>query len=205
MTNPQPAVSEEAAAEPTPDEIDLGKPPYYWVEQLPSRFRCQLIDGALYTQPRPRVRHGRLAVGILSELVATFDRERPDADRWTFIIEPELHLVFEHDVYIPDLAGWRPGRSPGAPETYKIAEMPDWICEVLSPSTESLDRRVKLPMYGRHGIPLAWLADPETRTIEGYRWDGAAWQPTGSVTAPATVALPPFEATGVLPWPTGEG
>ena len=205
MTNPQPAAPEATTAGPTPDEIDLGKPPYYWVEQLPSRFRCQLIDGALYTQPRPRVRHGRLHMAIARALTPLEDPERPLSDRWTFLSEPELHLVFEHDVYIPDLAGWRPGRSPGDPDTYKIAEMPDWICAVLSPSTESLDRRVKPPMYGRHGVRFAWLADPEAQTIEGYRWDGAAWQPTGSSTAPDPVALPPFEAPGLMPWPAGQG
>ena len=66
------------------------------------------------------------------------------------LVEPELH--FGNDVLVPDLAGWRRERLPTLPADAYMTLAPDWICEVLSPSTETLDRDKKLHIYAREGV-----------------------------------------------------
>jgi Uma2 family endonuclease len=78
--------------------------------------------------------------------------------------EPELHLGT--DILVPDLAGWRRERMPTLPETAYFELTPDWGCEVLSPSTASLDRVDKLPIYASHGVGHVWLVDPDVRSLE---------------------------------------
>jgi Uma2 family endonuclease len=64
---------------------------------------------------------------------------------------------------VPDLAGWRVERMPSLPETAYFELAPDWVCEVPSKSTESVDRQQKLPLYATHGVRHAWLVDPAVR------------------------------------------
>lgn len=68
---------------------------------------------------------------------------------WWILLEPELHLG--PDVLVPDLAGWRQASLPSLPETPAFEVRPDWVCEVLSPSTARLDRGPKLDAYAEHG------------------------------------------------------
>jgi Uma2 family endonuclease len=80
------------------------------------------------------------------------------------LTEPELH--FRNDVLVPDLAGWRRERLPAVPDEPYLTLAPDWICEVLSPSTETIDRGRKLGIYAREGVPHVWLVDPLRLTLE---------------------------------------
>lgn len=48
---------------------------------------------------------------------------------------------------------------------------PDWVCEVLSPSTAAYDRAEKLPVYARERIANVWLVDPIAKTLEVFRLD----------------------------------
>ncbi|MEZ5579520.1 MAG: Uma2 family endonuclease [Candidatus Competibacteraceae bacterium] len=60
---------------------------------------------------------------------------------------------------VPDLAGWRRERMPRLPHDHRIEVVPDWVCEILSPSTAKTDRVIKMPVYARHGVPYLWLVD----------------------------------------------
>lgn len=54
------------------------------------------------------------------------------------MVEQELHLGSEPDIIVPDLAGWRRDRMPRIPRDDAFIKLPpDWVCEVLSPSTQS--------------------------------------------------------------------
>ncbi len=73
------------------------------------------------------------------------------------------------NVLVPDWAGWRRSRMPRLPDTAYFPLAPDWICEIISPSTASLDRVKKLAIYAREGVAHAWLVDPIARTLEVLR------------------------------------
>jgi Uma2 family endonuclease len=84
-----------------------------------------------------------------------------------------LHLG--DDVLVPDLAGWPLERMPSLPNVTGFRLAPDWVCEVVSPSTGRLDRTKKLGVYARAEVRHAWLVDPLARTLEVYRLEGGRW------------------------------
>ena len=95
---------------------------------------------------------------------------------------------------MPDIAGWRRDRMPSPPEGHKIQVVPDWICEMFSPSTKSTDREEKMPLYWRYGGRFAWLVDPKTRALEVYELADAKWRPLGLFRDDHTVSIAPFDA-----------
>lgn len=103
------------------------------------------------------------------ELGGPFHRGRGGPGGWWIIGKPELHLIPKEPV-VPDLAGWRVERMPQLPEAY-FTLAPDWICEVLSRSTEKLDRDKKLPLYAEHGVRHVWLIDPIDKRLEVFSLD----------------------------------
>jgi Uma2 family endonuclease len=76
---------------------------------------------------------------------------------WLILFEPELHLG--QDVLVLDLAGWRRERMLEMPDTVGFTVPPDWVCEVLSPSTTVLDRGRKMAVYARESERHVWLVD----------------------------------------------
>lgn len=155
----------------------------------------EIVGGTLHTSPRPSPAHAVAASGVGSDLHQPFHRGRGGPGGWWILPKPELHL--EDDVLVPDLAGWRRARLPKMPETAFFELAPDWVCEVLSPSTSRLDRVSKLPRYAAAGVGHAWLVDPLAQTLEVYRRVGAAWLLVGTYGGDATVRPEPFEAVEV--------
>lgn len=125
---------------------------------------------------------------VLSGLGNTFDG--PDAD-WWILHGPELHL--EGDVLVPDVAGWRRTRLPLMPDVEAFDLVPDWVCEVIAPTTQRLDRYYKLPAYARHGVPTGWVITPEHRGIEFWRSIGNHWALVDTCVDDDFVRAEPFE------------
>lgn len=100
------------------------------------------------------------------EIVGAFQRGlgNEPGGRFFFIIEPELHLGSH--VVVPGIACWWRERLTAFPDTAFIDTVPDWVCEVLSPSTMRLDRSDKLRFYGEFGVGHCWYVDPEVCTLE---------------------------------------
>ena len=106
--------------------------------------------------------------------------------------EPELHL--SEDILVPDLAAWRRERLPGVGDEAYFELAPDWICEVLSPSTEKRDRTAKLPIYAREGVGHVWLINPDQRTLEALRLQDDKWLTLGAYSDDDKVRAEPFDA-----------
>ena len=141
---------------------------------------------------RPAVPHVLAHSALNSELGAPFHFGRGGPGGWWILVEPELHLA--EDTLVPDLAGWRRERLATLPDAPAITLAPDWVCEILSPSTERLDRVRKLPAYARHGVVHAWLINPAARTLEVYRREGTSWVLVASHADDALVRAEPFDA-----------
>lgn len=105
-------------------------------------------------------------------------------------MEPELHLA--SDVLVPDLAGWRRERMPEVPATHIFSIAPDWVCEVLSPSTARIDRSKKLRIYGHHEVTYAWMLDPLERYLEVKRLEGGRWSDLAVFSGNDKVIAEPF-------------
>jgi Uma2 family endonuclease len=128
---------------------------------------------------------------VLGNLLGTpFHRHGPGG--WVILYEPELH--FRDDVLVPDLAGWRRERLPTLPADAYLTLAPDWVCEVLSPSTETLDRGVKLRIYAREGVAHAWLVDPLRQMLEVLSLESGRWAPLDAYEGSVRVRAVPFAA-----------
>jgi len=162
------------------------------VRDAPDIVVAELIEGDLYTSPRPAIPHARTASALGQDL-RSFDQPPGDPDQpggWWILDEPELH--FGADVLVPDLAGWRRERLPELPDEAAFTLPPDWACEVLSPTTATLDRTRKMPIYARSGVAHLWLIDPTARTLEVYRLDGGRWLVASNHGGSTSVRAEPF-------------
>lgn len=163
---------------------------YKDVLSAPDHLIAELIDGELHTSPRPRLRHSAAASGLFGNLYGRF--RDGGGDGWVFLFEPELHL--DDDVVVPDLAGWRRERMPEVPDAAAAELPPDWLCEVLSPSTARLDRVKKLPLYARHRVPHVWFLNIEHRSLDIFRLgNDGLWQLAGAYAGAQRVHAEPFE------------
>jgi Uma2 family endonuclease len=81
---------------------------------------------------------------------------------------------------------------PTLPETAWISTAPDWVCEILSPSTERYDRGDKRIIYGDAGVGHLWHVDPVLRMLEVFELRGGKWLLLDVYRDNADVAAPPF-------------
>jgi Uma2 family endonuclease len=164
--------------------------------QVPDHLVAELIDGELHTSPRPRPAHARAQTRLAARLTRAFEFGEDGPGGWIFLIEPELHLG--RDVLVPDLAGWRVERMAETPQTAFVDVVPDWVCEILSPSNSRHDRLRKIPAYARHGAAYAWTVDVVERSLEVYRLENGR----GSFLAvhgSEPIAAEPFESLVIQP------
>lgn len=167
---------------------------YQQLKALPEGLIGEILDGRLYTQPRPTGIHALAAAGVSGELYGPFQRGRGGPGGWWILPEPELHFLRDTEVDVPDLAGWPRERMPRVPAGHRFEVVPDWVCEILSPSTESKDRNIKMPIYARRGVAYAWLIDPAQRSVEAYRLADGTWQPIGTFIGDRAQRIAPFDA-----------
>lgn len=141
--------------------------------RLPENMVGELIDGELWAWPRPSGPHTVVASRLGMDIGAPYDRGRGGPGGWWILDEPELHLT--PHVIVPDLGGWRRERLPDIPQNQIFAIPPDWVCEVLSPSTTRIVRKRKMPIFAEHGVSYAWIIDPQRRTLEVKQLRDGAW------------------------------
>jgi Uma2 family endonuclease len=163
--------------------------------KVPDTKVAEIIDGELIVSPRPASPHAYAASVMGSDLIGAFHGP-PGSARgpggWWFLDEPELH--FYDDVLVPDQAGWRQERMPKVPNVAAFTQAPDWLCEVLSPSTRRIDRSKKMRIYAREGVGHLWLVEPILRTIEAYRLQDGAWVVAAVHEGDAPARIEPFDA-----------
>jgi len=169
---------------------------YQDVIDAPEGMIAEIIGGALYLQPRPASPHGAAADLLLADLLNPFQRGKGGPGGWWIKAEPEIHFQGEYqNTFVPDLAGWRRETLPVYPVAPYMTVTPDWVCEVISPSTAKIDRSTKGDFYAAAGIGHFWIVDPLARTLEAFALaDGNRWLRLGAWGDAAQVAIAPFEA-----------
>ncbi|MEO8468028.1 MAG: Uma2 family endonuclease [Gammaproteobacteria bacterium] len=160
------------------------------LREVPEHFVAEMFDGDLYASPRPALPHANATGALFAEIYKSFHRKDPSG--WVLLFEPELH--FRNDVLVPDIAGWRRTRLPSVPAEAYVTLAPDWICEVLSTSTEALDRGKKLRIYAREGVAHAWLVDPLAHSLEVLSLAADQWTPLKRYEGEAKIRVAPFDA-----------
>jgi Uma2 family endonuclease len=169
----------------------LKRATYEDVLAAPENKVAEILDGELFLSPRPAPRHS-VASSRLGGALVPFEDGQGGPGGWWILDEPELHLG-EH-VVVPDLGGWRRERMPAIPDAAFFSLAPDWVCEVLSPSTERIDRGRKLKIYAEAGVAHAWFVNPVERTVEVLRLRDGAWTIVAVCSGSDTVRVEPFDA-----------
>lgn len=166
---------------------------YAELEALPENLTGEIINGQLYTQPRPTTPHALVESGLAMDIGSAYHRGRGGPGGWWILVEPEIHFVRDAEVLVPDLAGWRRERMPRLPKDHRIEVVPDWVCEILSPSTARKDRMTKMPVYARYGVAHLWLVDPLARTLEAFALREGCWTVIGLFQEQEMVSVEPFQ------------
>jgi Uma2 family endonuclease len=160
--------------------------------KVPDHMVAEIVDGELYSSPRPASRHAR-AAGLLHSLLGhAFDHGDGGPGDWWLVFEPELHLG--DDVLVPDIAGWRRERMPAFPDVAAFELAPDWICEVVSPSTGRIDRVKKLPRYATYDVQYAWIVDAIAHSVEVYALHNGKWLLESTHENEDVIRAVPFDA-----------
>lgn len=165
---------------------------YEDLKQVPDHLVAQIVDGELIVHPRPALRHAYIASQLGALLLPPFMNGDGGPGDWVILDEPELHLG--PDILVPDLAGWKRERMPQFPEAPYSTLAPDWVCEVLSPSTEQVDRERKLPIYAREGVRHVWLIDPGIQELTVFRLDTGHYAHIATFNEEDLARASPFDA-----------
>jgi Uma2 family endonuclease len=166
--------------------------------KVPEWKVAEIIDGELIVSPRPSIPHAHTGSSISAEVWQSFNGppgspEKPGG--WWILFEPELHLG--DDVLVPDVAGWRRDHLPVLPAVAFMTQAPDWACEVISPSTGTIDRTRKMRIYAREGVAHLWLVEPSTWTLEVYRLEHGQWIVASTHGDDDVVRAEPFDAVAL--------
>ena len=140
----------------------------------PDDARYELIDGQAYAMsPAPDLAHQDVAGEIYRQVanilkgkpcrafIATVDVRLPKQDE----ADQQVDTVVQPDVLVVCDSSKLDRRG--------VRGAPDWVVEVLSPSTASHDQIRKRTLYERHGVKEYWLVHPVDRLLTVYRLDGA--------------------------------
>ena len=164
----------------------------------------EIVEGELHATPRPALRHAHAGSRLGQVLLPAFNHPGPGG--WCLLYEPELHLGA--DILVPDWAGWRRERMPRVPDAAFSLLAPDWVCEILSPSTVAFDRSRKLAVYAREEVAHLWLVDPAALTLEVLQLDAHRWSILETRLGNEVVRVPPFQEVEMrlsLLWGEDEG
>ncbi|MYH58737.1 MAG: Uma2 family endonuclease [Boseongicola sp. SB0675_bin_26] len=180
------------------------KATYQDVLDSPPHMVAEVLAGTLHARPRPAMRHVWASSRLGGRLDGPFGPDGSGPGGWWIVDEPELHLG--DDIVVPDLAGWGRETMPEYPDAAYCMIAPDWVCEVLSPSTRRIDLNEKRTIYARERVSHLWFVDPDARTLESFALRDGQWVLLATLADDASVALPPFDSISFpldALWPAG--
>ncbi len=177
---------------------------------LDEKLHAELLDGMIYIDgvplgsvvptvgmaPAQLPRHAK-SQRVLGKIIGgPFDDDHGDGGPggwWIFI---EVDVLLASGTVRPDLSGWRRERLP-QPDVRPIATRPDWVCEIISPTSIRQDRVAKRRAYAKAGIPHYWIVDPDARTLEALELQSDRWLEVGTWSEGDVARIAPFEPVEV--------
>ena len=156
--------------------------------------RAEIVRGVIVYKAEPSAEHADAQLGLGSFVRQHFHRQpgHGGPGGWWILTEVDVELS-EHDVFRPDVAGWRRDRVPERPRGRPVTVRPDWICEILSESNAATDQVDKFRVYAANGIPFYWIGDPTRRILTVYRLDGSGYGVALQAKHGEVVNAPPFD------------
>ncbi|MCL2351376.1 MAG: Uma2 family endonuclease [Firmicutes bacterium] len=166
---------------------------------IPDDRRCEVIDGMIYAMsPAPRTNHYRLQMFAYRKFTGFFEGKTCEVFSAPydvfFLDEGETNINSCKNVVQPDLL-------VVCDKKKIISEgcvgAPDFIAEILSPSTRKLDLSKKLALYQDFAVKEYWVVDPDKKLTMVYQWEDGAYNMPDSYPFAARVDSRIFEGLGV--------
>ncbi|MFZ2446489.1 MAG: Uma2 family endonuclease [Syntrophobacteraceae bacterium] len=158
---------------------------------IPENMTGEIVSGELIVTPKPSVTHSNASAILNFSVVGPYGLGKGGPGGW--IILPEVEILLGEHLLVPDISGWKRERFPGIPKENWISVRPDWVCEILSPRTERLDRVRKMPIYAQYEIPHIWLINPIEKTLEVFRLESGKWLRLAAFAEDDKVRAEPFD------------
>lgn len=156
----------------------------------------ELVDGEIVDKALPKPEHGAAQMA-LGGLLFPFGRRvagPPGPGGWWLMSEVEVAYAKTSEVFRHDVLGFRRERVPQRPSGLPVRERPDWVCEILSPSTARVDIVTKQRSLHIHEVPYFWIVDPEHETLMVLRYAGEAYANILNAGVGDRVRAEPFDA-----------
>lgn len=166
------------------------------LDALPPGVVGEIIEGVLYTMTKPRGWHQRTTCTIGGSIGAPFDYGVGGPGGWWILNEPGIELPNTPEIS-PDVAGWRRSRMSNPPIDEPIRTVPDWVCEILSPTTRRHDLTVKLPYCAKIGVAYHWLVDLDARLLIAQRLEAGHWVTCAECRDETAARIAPFDAVSL--------
>lgn len=166
---------------------------YQQIMAMPENMVGEIINGRLVTMTRPAGPHCQAGSVLGANILFPYQNGRGGPGGWWIVDEPEIHFIRNVEVVVPDIAGWKRERMSRLPRTHRFEIVPNWVCEILSPSTAKIDRAEKMPLYARYGVSHLWLVDPLIKTLEVYELQNGRWSNLNTFKDDDVVSALPFQ------------
>jgi Uma2 family endonuclease len=162
--------------------------------RLPDDVRAEILAGHVITAPAPLPKHSKAQRALGNFVGGPFDDDdgHGGPGGWWIFVEVDIQFG-PHDVVRPDLSGWRRERLVNPGEQRPIEVAPDWVCEILSPSTAARDKVAKRKLYAKHGVRHYWIVDVDARTLEAFELSDGRWMLVDSYDDTAVARIRPFD------------
>jgi Uma2 family endonuclease len=138
-----------------------------FVDWCPEELRAEWVDGEVILMSPVGVEHDELDLW-LSRLIGDFVEER---DLGVIHYNVFVRLATQRRRRVPDLMFISRSRL-GLLKRTSLDGAPDLIVEIISPDSQSRDRREKYQEYEKAGVCEYWIIDPLSQTVELYRLRG---------------------------------
>lgn len=158
---------------------------------VPENMIGEIINGELIVSPRPSPEHSNAASSLGGALIPPYKFGKGGPGGWIILDEVEIKL--DEDTFVPDISGWKKERYFKPKDQNWVSVTPDWVCEVLSPSSIRYDRIVKAKTYAKHQIPYFWIIDPFSETLEVLKNETGMWSIIGTYSNDDKVRAEPFQ------------
>jgi Uma2 family endonuclease len=166
--------------------------------RVPSDIRAQVIDSEVIEMATPSAEHGNAQAGIVTCLRSLFHRRVGGDLPGGWWIMTEVEIEFEPDqLFIPDVIGWRRSHVVASPSGRPMTIRPDWVCEVLSPSTAHDDLVKKLRVFQRSAVKYYWTVDLTNETLTVLRWTPEGYLLSLTAGRSDRVRAEPFDAVEI--------
>jgi Uma2 family endonuclease len=137
----------------------------------------ELVDGQVVRKAAPMSRHGYVQV-TLGALLRPFQRRAGGPSGpggWWILSEVDTLYGETDEVFRHDLQGYRRDLHPEMPSGFPVPHVPQWSCEILSPSNTRIDWIKKQRTLHAHAVAHYWVIDPAAELVTVLRYQPEAY------------------------------